>query len=283
MNLPTPDQFLEVVIHDLGSKPGLSGLSVGYERGQWRYSQFADHLMEWLPEFALTHEELKDLNSATAIALLRRAAKAIYNTDKYTKRGEFGEVLLHAIIRQIFGSVPAISKIYYKDSANDTVKGFDAVHVVDAGDGLELWIGEVKFYKDINAAIRDVVGELDAHTQTDYLREEFALIGNKIDKKWPHADELMKLIHRNTPLEDIFMRTCIPVLLTYESKTVNEHNSICNEYTEQLKAEFAKYYEKFTQSRLPRDTTIHLILVPLEEKDELVTCLNNKLDAWKHI
>ncbi len=108
------DPFLEVVVHNIELSPGVSGLSVGYERGQWRCSQFADHLMEWLPEFALSHEELKGLNSASAIALLRRAAKAIYSTKKFHNRGEFGEILLHAVIRQVFGSVPAISKYTIK-------------------------------------------------------------------------------------------------------------------------------------------------------------------------
>ena len=34
----------------------------------------------------------------------------------------------------------AISKVFFKDSPNDTVKGFDAVHVVESLDGLELWL-----------------------------------------------------------------------------------------------------------------------------------------------
>ncbi len=283
MNLPRPDPFLEVVVHNIELSPGVSGLSVGYERGQWRCSQFADHLMEWLPEFALSHEELKGLNSASAIALLRRAAKAIYSTKKFHNRGEFGEILLHAVIRQVFGSVPAISKIYYKDSANDTVKGFDAVHVVPVEDELELWIGEVKFYKEINSAIRDVVDELTVHTETDYLRDEFALIGNKVDKRWPHAEKLLKLIHRNTPLDDIFSRTCIPVLLTYESTVVANNKSVSDEYIKQLQVEFNRHYDKFMTSGLPSDIRIHLILVPLEDKKELVKCLNDKLSAWRNI
>ncbi|WP_133512893.1 HamA C-terminal domain-containing protein [Candidatus Thiosymbion oneisti] len=283
MNLPTPDPFLDVVVHDLGSEPRLCGLSVGYERGQWRYTQFADHLMEWLPEFSLTYDELEEMNHANAVSLFRKAAKIIYNTGKFKNRGEFGEILLHSVIRQVFNSIPAISKIYYKDSANDTIKGFDAVHVVDTDEGLELWIGEVKFYKDINAAIRDVIKELRLHTDTDYLRQEFALISNKIDKKWPHAEELLRLIHRNTTLDEVFKRACIPVLLTYESRTVGEHNSVCDDYTNHLKAEFGKHYKIFLDSGLPNEIIIHLILVPLERKEKLITCLDDKLNAWKHI
>ncbi len=148
---------------------------------------------------------------------------------------------------------------------------------------MELWIGEVKFYKEINSAIRDVVDELTVHTETDYLRDEFALIGNKVDKRWPHAEKLLKLIHRNTPLDDIFSRTCIPVLLTYESTVVANNKSVSDEYIKQLQVEFNRHYDKFMTSGLPSDIRIHLILVPLEDKKELVKCLNDKLSAWRNI
>ena len=100
-------------------------------------------------------------------------------------------------MRQVFGTVPTIAKYFYKDAANDTVKGFDAVHVVPAGIDLELWLGEVKFYDDLARAIRDVVKELEVHTQRDYVRAESAFIANKIDPAWPHADKLKRLLHRN--------------------------------------------------------------------------------------
>ena len=131
--------------------------------------------MEWLPEFALDHTEQQNINAGSAARALRNAAQRVYQTDKFKKRGEFGELLLHIAVRQVFGSIPAISKIYYKDSVNATVKGFDCVHIVDAPQSLELWLGEVKFYESAARAITDVVKELEAHTQHDYLRREFQL------------------------------------------------------------------------------------------------------------
>ena len=43
----------------------------------------------------------------------------------------WGNLVTHSM-RQVFDTIPAISKIFYKDSANDTVKGFDAVHVLNS-------------------------------------------------------------------------------------------------------------------------------------------------------
>src|SRR5690348_3696078 len=154
--------FWTVVLHD--PPPALTGLCAGFEREEWRAAALADYLMESLPEFCLTHSEFEGISGPSAVQLMRQAASRVYMTDKFKNRGEFGELLLHVVLKDIFGTLPAITKIYYKDATNDTVKGFDAVHVVPTQEGLELWLGEVKFYADAGKAIRDVVQELEKHT-----------------------------------------------------------------------------------------------------------------------
>ena len=123
---PTP--FLEVRVQDLGDDPTLTGICAGYERSEWRAEQLADHVMDWLPEFALNYAELRSVQPGNMTQLMREAAEKVYQSDKFKNRGEFGEVFLHIAIRQVFGSLPAISKIFYKSSRNDPVKGFDAIH-----------------------------------------------------------------------------------------------------------------------------------------------------------
>ena len=113
------------------------------------YSRFDNH----------SHSEFSNLTGANAIAALRQVMANIYQSDKFKSRGEFGELLLHVIIREIYNTIPAISKIFYKDGPNETVKGFDAVHVIATEDSLELWLGEVKFYNNIGKAIYDVAKE----------------------------------------------------------------------------------------------------------------------------
>lgn len=139
--------FLTVLVHDEEILPGLTALCAGHELGEWRAKQFADYLMKWMLEFCLSYSELEGLTPLNATELIKQAASRIYQTKKFEKRGEFGELLLHAILRQVYSTIPAVSKIYYKDSANDTVKGFDAVHVVADEDSLELWLGEAKFLR----------------------------------------------------------------------------------------------------------------------------------------
>ncbi|MBF0555731.1 MAG: DUF1837 domain-containing protein [Nitrospirae bacterium] len=278
-----PESFLEIIVHDIKLEPGLTGLCAGYEQGVWRHESFASHLMEWLLEFALNWSEYEKIRGSNATALMRRAANVVYNSEKYSKRGEFGELLLHVAMRQVFDTEPAISKIYYKSAVNDTVKGFDAVHVVVNGNEIELWIGEAKFYEDINDAITDVSKELVEHTKRDYLRNEFALITNKLDDKWSHSEHLKKLLSPNTSLDEVFSRICIPVLLTYNSNAIANHISMSDEYKKAIEEELLCFYDKFTKRDLPKSLRIHLLLVPLGNKKLLVDELNKKLKAMQTI
>jgi len=285
MNCPKP--FLVVRVHDAAILPTLCGLCAGYERGEWRDQQLAEHLVEWLPEFSLTASELKTFNSGNAVELLRRAAQVVYQSAKFKNRGEFGELLLHAAMRQVHNSIPSISKIYYKTAVNETVKGFDAVHVVDAAGELELWLGEAKFYNDIHGAIRDVVDELQTHFETDYLRNEFLLISGKIDDASPHAPTLRRLVEPNTSLDDIFKRACIPVLLTYDSDCIGS-NAACDAkfivaFEAELRANYNAFVAKLAGKPVPKEVRVHLFLVPLKSKAELVAKLDAKLKIWQQI
>lgn len=282
----TPEPFLTEVFHDLADLGENRVLCAGYERTQWRAEQFADHIIEWLPEFALNHSELDSLSPANAMKLIRRAAKTVYQSDKYQKRGEFGEILLHVAIRQLYETLPAISKIFYKTSANETVKGFDAVHVVRAPEGLQLWIGETKFYVCIKSAIRDVVKEIIEHLETDYLRSEFIFIGNKIDPAWPEAEDLRALLDNNRSLDDVFSSMCIPVLLTYESGTTATSQRIDADYRTAIKAELAAEFNNLRGSLSQKykstykedfGITLHVIIVPLAKKKTLIDDLDRKL------
>ena len=276
---PSPFFSENIIVHKIkpNGSPGLSGLNVGFEFDKWRYDDFSNYILEWLPEFALRYSDLKELNHSNAMSFLRKAAKTVYQTDKYSKRGEFGELILHALIREIFCSQPVISKIFYKSGVNETVKGFDAVHVVESGNDLELWLGEAKFYMDIKRAVKDVVAELHNHSQREYLRNEFTLITGKIDNNWKHAEKIKQLIHARTNLEDVFNRLCIPVLLTYESDVVKNYQNYKKEFVNLLHAEILSNYTEFKDQVMGMPLNIHLFLLPLLKKTELVNCLNKKL------
>lgn len=278
-----PDPFLEVRIQDLSAQPSVTGLCAGYENSDWRARQLARHLIEWLPEFALSYAERESLAFQNAIPLIAKAAHSVYTSIKPENRGEIGELLLHVAIRQVHNTIPAISKYYYKDSPNDTVKGFDAVHVICTEQDLELWLGEVKFYTQASVAIRDVVGEIEHHVERDYLRSEFVAITNKLDPEWPHAERLRGLLDRNRSLDLIFSRICIPVFLTYESDTVAQYDRVCAEFETKLREEIDQIYGQFCQKVQGQAIRIHLFVLPLKAKQLLVGEFDEALKACQQI
>ncbi len=121
--MESPDHFLSIVFHHENHAGDDLAQCAGFERGVWRSEQLANHIIEWLPEFALKHSELEEIGHHNALKIIRRAAKTVYQSEKYGKRGEFGVFLLHIAMRQIYETLPAVSKIYYKTSPNETVKG----------------------------------------------------------------------------------------------------------------------------------------------------------------
>lgn len=282
-NYARPKDFLELIVEVADTEPQLFGWCAGFENSEWRYNQLAKHLLEWLPEFALRFDEWSDISHSDAVRLVGKAAKAIYATKNADGRGEAGEILLHAMIRQRFDSFPAISKIFFKDAENEVVKGFDAVHVVGAPGNRELWLGEVKFYEDCPTAISHVVKELEIHTADDYLRSEFTAICNKLDTSWSECQDLKDFLDKNESLDKIFKRLCIPVLLTYDSKVTGSFTESSKEYREKIEAELRKYWKSFASKDLPKTVVIKLFLLPLSTKKELQKAFDSALKACQSI
>src|SRR4051794_39110709 len=196
--------------------------TVDYEVGAWRAEALASHILDWVLDYALRRSERTHLPAGRAMEIARRAMKATFGNG--ADRGVPGEILLHAICRQFFGSDTVINKVWFKTANNDTYKGFDGVHAVHSGDTLELWLGEAKFYRDIEPAIRSALQDLDEHLEHEYIRGEFALIADKIDDDHPHGHDLRRLMHPNTSLDSVFDRIVVPVLIAYDSPTTSRHS-----------------------------------------------------------
>ena len=96
----------------LEDRPGLSAVCAGYELREWRDKQLAGHLIKYLPEFALPYTERQKIGAHNAAELIAKAARSVYMSDKYQKRGEIGELLLHVICREVFKTYPAITKYF---------------------------------------------------------------------------------------------------------------------------------------------------------------------------
>ena len=82
------------------------------------------------------------------------------------------------------------------------------MHVCGAGDELELWLGEVKFYSEIGSAIADVAKELEKHLSFDYLKAEFIPIRRKLEASAEDEALILAMTDKNVTLDKIVKRIC---------------------------------------------------------------------------
>lgn len=262
---------------------GLRLYIVGYEGGVWRLKDWVKHTFRnHLATFGLSYSEYQDIDYGSAAKKMANAAKQVYETEKYGRRGEFGELFLHGILIDFFDAEPAVSKIFYLDAANETAKGFDSVHVVAGQDGLSLWLGEAKLYKSGASGVDEAVKSVEAHMADDYLRSEFLAITNKIDRAWPRAEELAELLDDVRSLDEIIEKIKIPILVTYDSDATNEHDRISEAYLSAVEADANGLLERL-RLKISEDFAVEvlLLLIPVTTVDEVRKACDDQLRVYQ--
>lgn len=167
--------------------------------GVHRYmlEEFAKELINVVPEYVFAQYEDTEINSINAVEKIGEAARSIYKIKEfdlmrkyylendleakkaldnlpYKKRGEFGELILHMLLRDFKGTIPLVSKVYFKDSSGVPAHGFDTVHI--SPDEKILWLGESKLYKKGKRGISELINDLNEHFKKEYLNEQFLII-----------------------------------------------------------------------------------------------------------
>ena len=295
----------------------------GFDLGEFRYEKLVDQIRKAIVDFAYGfHEGI--LEDSYDIEVLKESAKSLYKIkefedvrtiyldddseieddidDKYLRRGEFGELILHLLLRDFHNSIPLLSKIYLKDSYGHAVHGFDSVHIapdINNSKEFSFWFGESKLYNDGKAGVKALVKDIEEHFNKDYLREEFTLISKKkesyislekfkdLNKKEEYKaflslkDEWYAKLDSVNKLEDILSSVTIPMLCTYSSETFNKHNNeTTQEFLEDIKAEIQTIKQHFDDNlHIPINTSLNIILFlfPIPSKKELVKRLHTKL------
>lgn len=311
------------VIQQHISEADLRTYFVGFDFGKFRYDALTEILMDAIVDFAFgyhtgilrKYDRRKLIEAAKSIYKIKEFSKAkeIYVDndslipdcelkveDKYLKRGEFGELILHVLLRDFIGTTPLVSKIHFKDTDGATVHGFDLVHIGPdlVNDGKDsLYFGESKLYsrKDGKAGqhgINDLIEDIKSHFKSDFLYREIVLIGKKKYafmapeeyedknteaeyKKFLEAKKywfgvLEKVEMKQTKLQDFLDSVTIPLVCTYESNLFDTHNdeksiNFLADYEEEmniLKSIFDKRLGKIEDEiGEPIKTNLNIILI----------------------
>jgi hypothetical protein len=283
------------------------GYLIGFDvndsgKNAYRWGELIQCLLAAIHEFAYGFHEGTHTSNTDTTKKLIDAARSIYKIphfdqvrqlygsgshlsdevdEKFLRRGEFGELILHLLLREYYNTIPLLSKIYFKDSLGHTVHGFDCVHVDPATH--TLWLGESKLYLDPKKALKELIKDVKSHFCTDYMNAEFSLISKKIKHfpSIPEYTEWQKLLASTTKLKDKFQQIRIPLLCTYTCELFTQHD---DETTVQFIADYeAKiralkdYFDNSFDHPLADKLNITVLLFPVACKTELVKRLHQKL------
>ncbi|MFS2077197.1 DUF1837 domain-containing protein [Telluria sp. Tellsp131] len=289
------------------------GYLVGFDlndagESSYRWSALMKCLLAAIHEFAFGfHEGTSTQNTETALKVVD-AARSIYKIshfdrvreiyekgdhiaddleDKFLRRGEFGELILHLLLREFFNTIPLLSKIYFKDSLGHAVHGFDCVHIDPANK--TLWLGESKLYLDPKKALKELITDVQSHFRADYMEAEFSLIAKKIRlfDNIPLIDEWKNIFASTTKLKDKFEKINIPLLCTYSCDLFEKHN---DETSPEFKVEYEKklvelkaYFDNAFSHPFADRLNIVVLLFPVPSKVELVKRLHRKLSLLQEV
>jgi hypothetical protein len=104
---------------------------------RYMLEEFAKVVIDVIPEYVFAQYRNEEISSLNAVDKLREAAHSIYkikefelmrryyllgdlqakqelDKSSYKNRGEFGELVLHLLLRDFKGTIPLVSKVYFR-------------------------------------------------------------------------------------------------------------------------------------------------------------------------
>lgn len=260
-----------------------------------------------IPEYVFAHYEEPNADQTTWVSYIAEAAHAIYKIKEFElmnkvycsdnvnernaaekelesmpfrNRGEFGEILLHMLLRDFKNTIPLISKVYFKDSSNVPAHGFDAVHI--SSKEKILWLGESKVYTNGKQGLDALVDDLEKHLKRDYLNAQFLLIKKNLkNNNIPQREEWIKILSEAGTLQEKLKIINIPMLCVYEydiyEKFFDTTSLDASKYHVNNIRDLKKYFDNKNKMPLSSKCNIILMLFPIKNKYEFVKKLHEKL------
>ena len=91
---------------------------------------------------------------------------------------------------------------------------------------------------------------------------------------------MRRLLNEATTLDQVFDVLHVPVLLTYESKTVRDHLKSTTDYITKFRSEITAYHQRFVRLNPAKKVKVHLCLIPLKSKKELLDEFDARLQFY---
>lgn len=122
------------------------------------------------------------------------------------KYGFYGEVLLYSLLVTLFPTDVLISKGYfYSPLEKGEPKGYDAYHLIQHDDKVELWFGEAKFRKDYKSPIKEVLANFSKTTSGQYFTDNILTIV----KESHHISNGKDIINKLIPITQTWKKNIV--------------------------------------------------------------------------
>ncbi|MCC4610959.1 DUF1837 domain-containing protein [Xanthomonas campestris pv. esculenti] len=301
-------QFEKLLDENLDVKGEVSDLSENsfvlsfindFEEAAWRHGVFQQFIWNNIAETALSKRE-RDALVGKAQTLLISAARNLRLTDKSDDIGagsELAEAVLYGIMRQHYGALPVVPKIFYKQNNQDNAKGADSVHItLLEGDDFNLWFGEAKFYNSIeDARLASVIASVGESLRADKLKKENSIICNvrdldDLEMSEEVRDKIKAALDHSISIDNIKPRLNVPILLLHTCAST----AAAKEMSAAYKASLVNYHRERAKAYLERQLTklagsvhlyssikFHIILFPVPDKTVVVSKFLKAVEFYK--
>ena len=260
-----------------------------FENGQWHTERFQKFIWNNIKETALSYIERKSLIDEGEDSILTEAAKnlRLAESDNDVGRGsEIAEILLYGVMKHHYKALPIVPKIFYKQNRQDNAKGADSVHIViESSTEFSLWLGESKFYNNIeNARLDKIIESVKDSLSLKKLKKENAIITSisdinefeEISKDL--RERIIQSLSQKESIDKIKPILNIPILLLHgcvltkaeTHLTPTYINAIKEFHKERATAYFKKQIQQCVGIDLYSEIKFHIILFPVPEKDPIV-------------
>lgn len=262
--LSTPEFFSELCsVTGATDRRSLYAYDVEYDGVVWRRAELIDHLLDWLPEVALSSTTLANYNHLEARRLPARALNELDRHGGTDIPRLIGTLILHAILRHHFGAEPIACKIFY--SVLGTMRSTSA-HIVPLEGGDEIWLGRSRLVtaEAHHQVVDEVLTELRTALTRDVLLEERDLIISLREPRHLRADDLGDILSRTGKTSELLKVIRLPILVAYDSETLN--GGFDPDYVASLQSEVQTEFGRI-KTRIGREldnVEVSLFLVPIE-------------------
>lgn len=275
----------------------LLSLSNIFEDGAWKQENIQEFIENHVSEAALSTKERNALiNQKKWASITNNAIKNLRQSSSTSKAegSELAEICLYGIMERHYKALPIVPKIFYKQNSRDYAKGADSVHLTIENNDFSIWMGESKFYLNLNDAFNAALNSVSELLATDKLKKENSIIAslNELDElqqKNPSLTDGIKaqivsfLDDSQRTIDTFKPKLHVPIFIMHECDVTKAATELTDAYKKDLENKhwldainfFGKKIAKLEDVHNVGCIHFHLVLLPIPNKSALIDWYQN--------